>query len=358
MADDVGGAEADRRQFGDALELGDRVVEPRVDPARQIGLIGVAADHHPTAHPEPGQKHLHLRGGGVLGFVEDDERVAKGAPAHERDRRDLDFARCDPPLDLLGREHVIERVVDRPQIRIDLFLHVAGKEAEPLARLDRGTRQDQPVDLAGDQHRHRLRHREIGLARPRRAQGEDHVVAGQRLHILSLDRRARDDRLLARADHDLGRRGDLVVDDPVERGLRRHPDQRLDRRGIDVMPLVEPVVEPHQHVARARRRLGLALDHHAIAARRDMHPKPVLDRHQVAVVIPEQRPEQIGLVELQLEIGTAVERVVIGGGEVAFGHQAGISSRRRIPPRLLGSARVTLTSSMSPMRASVSTNTD
>ena len=70
----------------------------------------------------------------------------KRAAAHEGDRRDLDLARGDPPLDLLGRQHVVERVVERAQIGIDLLLHVAGQEAEPLARLDRRARQDQPVD--------------------------------------------------------------------------------------------------------------------------------------------------------------------------------------------------------------------
>ena len=46
-------------------------------------------------------------------------------------------------------QHVVERVVERAKIGIDLLLHVAGQEAEPLAGLDRGARQDQPVDAAG-----------------------------------------------------------------------------------------------------------------------------------------------------------------------------------------------------------------
>ena len=111
----------------------------------------------------------------------------------------------DAPLDLLGRQHVVERVVERAEIGIDLLLHVAGKEAEALARLDRGARQDQPVDAAADQLRHRLRDREIGLAGAGRAEREDHLVAGERFHVGGLHLRARDDRLLAGADHHLRR---------------------------------------------------------------------------------------------------------------------------------------------------------
>ena len=58
-------------------------------------------------------------------------------PAHERERRDLDRAALHEPGDDLGLEHVVERVVERPQVRVDLGQDVAGEEAEPLARLDR-----------------------------------------------------------------------------------------------------------------------------------------------------------------------------------------------------------------------------
>ena len=44
----------------------------------------------------------------------------------------------------------------------------------------------------------------------------------------------------------------------------------------------------------------------------------------MTVVIAEQRPEQVRLVEDQFEPGAAFKRliIVIGGGEIAFGHQA------------------------------------
>ena len=59
------------------------------------------------------------------------------AAAHEGQRRDLDLTRFHAVGDLLGRQHVVQRVIERPQVGIDLFLHVAGQEAQPLAGFDR-----------------------------------------------------------------------------------------------------------------------------------------------------------------------------------------------------------------------------
>src|SRR6059058_2703970 len=97
----------------------------------------VAADHHAAAHAKAGQEHFHLQRRGVLRFVKDDEGVVQRAPPHESDRRNLDLAGSDAPLYLLGREHVVERIIEWPEIGIDLLLHIAGKEAETLAGLDR-----------------------------------------------------------------------------------------------------------------------------------------------------------------------------------------------------------------------------
>ena len=74
------------------------------------------------------------------------------APAHEGERRDLDDAGLEVALDLVGRQHVVERVVERAQIGIDLLAHVAGQEAEPLAGLDRRPRQDDALDEPRSRH--------------------------------------------------------------------------------------------------------------------------------------------------------------------------------------------------------------
>src|SRR6185312_7850406 len=318
----------------------------------EIHLVRVAADDHPAAHSEAGQKHFHLQRRGVLRFVEDDEGVVERATAHEGERRDLDLARGNPALDLLGRQHVVERIVERAEIGIDLLLHIAGEEAEPLAGLDRRAREDQSIDASADQLRHRLRDREIGLTGSRGAEAEDHLVAGERFHIRSLHRRARDDRLLACADHHARRGGDFFLDDPVEIRLGGHAEHRLNRFGVDVMAVVEPVVETNQHVASPGRGIGVTLDLHAVAARSNVDSKPLLDGDQVTVVVAEQRAEQVRLLELDLEA-----RAVGNRGKVAARHQAA-AFWRTAPVMLFGPAATRVTSIISPGRAPVSTWTD
>ena len=111
-------------------------------PLRQVDLRDVAGDDHLRAEPEPRQEHLHLLGRRVLGLVEHDERVVEGATAHVRERRDLDRARREQLRHELGIHHLVERVVQRAQVRVDLVGERAGQESEPLPRLDRRAAQD------------------------------------------------------------------------------------------------------------------------------------------------------------------------------------------------------------------------
>ncbi len=106
-------------------------------PAGQVDLGDVAGDDHLRAEAEPGEEHLHLLGRRVLRLVEHDERVVERATAHVRERRDLDRAGGEQLRHELGVHHLVERVVERPQVRVDLVGQRAGQEAEPLPRLDR-----------------------------------------------------------------------------------------------------------------------------------------------------------------------------------------------------------------------------
>src|SRR5579875_1495705 len=96
---------------------------------RQVHLGDVAGDHHAGAEPEPGQEHLHLLGGGVLRLVQDDERVVQRPSAHVRQGGDLDGARGHQAGDRVGVEHVVQRVVQRAQVRVDLLVQGPGQEA-------------------------------------------------------------------------------------------------------------------------------------------------------------------------------------------------------------------------------------
>ena len=105
--------------------------------------------------------------------------MVERAPAHEGERRDLDHAGLQAAVDVARLHEVVERVVDRAQIGIDLVAHVAGQEAQALAGLDRGARQDQPLGVALLQQRDRVADREPGLAGAGRPLGEDEFVAAQ-----------------------------------------------------------------------------------------------------------------------------------------------------------------------------------
>ena len=122
---------------------------PDREPPGEIDLGDVAGDDDLGPESEAREEHLHLLGRGVLRLVENDERVVERATAHVRERRDLDDARLHQLRDRLDVHHVVQRVVQRPQVRVDLVVQRAGQEAQTLACLDRRTGQDDAADLLG-----------------------------------------------------------------------------------------------------------------------------------------------------------------------------------------------------------------
>ena len=195
-------------------------IRPERWSRRQVDLGDVAGDDHARVEAEPGEEHLHLLGAGVLRLVEDHEGVVEGAAAHEGERRDLDHAALEVAVDPVGVEHVVERVEERPQVGVDLGLDVAGQEAEPLAGLDRGPGEDDPLHLAFGQRRGGHRHREEGLAGAGGADAEGDRVAADRVDVALLVERLRRDLGVAVAPDD-------VVEDLgralVRRRARRSP---------------------------------------------------------------------------------------------------------------------------------------
>ena len=220
--------------------------------------------------------------------------MGQRAAAHEGQRRDLDLAVGHAADHLVGRHHVVQRVVERAQIGIDLLLHVAGQEAEPLAGLDRRAGQHDAVDLAGLQHRDRLGDREIGLAGAGRADAEHHLVRGQRLHVGGLAGAARPDRAAPGAD----RRQVRQRQARIVLGVGQ-PDRRLDLAAADASPRSS---RRHSAVQRGLRRLDprrVAGDRDAVAAAGQPHAQRLLDPDQMPVVVAEQQRQQRVVVELQ-----------------------------------------------------------
>jgi hypothetical protein len=126
--------------------------------------------------PQAGEEHLHLRARGVLRLVQDHEGVLQRAPAHVRQRGDLDGAALHRPAQPVGRDHVLQRVVQRAQVRIDLLLQVARQEAQVLAGLHGGARQDDALHPLLEERVHRHGDGQVGLTGPRRPDPHRDVV--------------------------------------------------------------------------------------------------------------------------------------------------------------------------------------
>ena len=113
--------------------------DPLEDPGRlnqagplvgQIDLGDVAGNDRFGILSQTGQQHLHLLGGGVLCLVEDDEGVVQRTPAHIGKRCDLDIAALKIALVILRPEHVKQRIIERPQIGIDLVLQISRQKSQ------------------------------------------------------------------------------------------------------------------------------------------------------------------------------------------------------------------------------------
>src|SRR5262249_56435177 len=75
----------------DPCDSGDHALsfhEPRASSRRQVDLSYVAGDYRFRSKSNASQKHLHLLGGGVLRFVQNDKCIRQSSSAHKRQRRD------------------------------------------------------------------------------------------------------------------------------------------------------------------------------------------------------------------------------------------------------------------------------
>ena len=255
---------------------------------RQVDLCDVARDDGAAAEPEAREKHLHLLGRRVLGLVEDHERVVERAAAHEGKRRDLDDVALEHPADFLVAEDVVERVVQRAEIRVHLLGEVARQEAELLARLDRGTAEDDALDLHLEQRGRGHRDREVGLSGARGPDRENDVVLEDRLQVFLLAHVPRRDDLTER-------RPDRAILEEVDERRGRLFLQDADR-GIQIgllrlVAALDELREVGQKPRRESRALRVARDRNLSAARGDLDAEGVFEEPKVFVVDTEERAE-------------------------------------------------------------------
>ena len=175
----------------DALQTSHRVDQSAAHVRRQIDLRRVAGNDDFRVHAHARQKHLHLRDGRVLRFVENDERIVQRPAAHVGQRNHLDQILLGVAANLVVIHHLAQGIQQRPQVRIDFRLQVARQKAQAFAGFDRRPHQhDFPNQLLLQRGR-RHRHGQIGFARAGRADAQNQVVLGDRLDVFGLARRPR-----------------------------------------------------------------------------------------------------------------------------------------------------------------------
>ena len=221
-------------------------------------------------------------------------------PAHERQRRDLDGAALDQLPRPVEVHHVVERVVERPEIGVHLLREVAGQEAELLARLDRRTREHDAregvLHQLGDGHRHR----QIRLPGPGRTDAEDDVEVPDGVDVGFLVDALRRDDALVRGDED-GVEEDVLQ---ARRAIAGEDAERvLHVGGVDRVALLEEAVELRQRAAGQLARDRVAVDGERPVAHVDAHAELALEELHVLVVLAEQLPEQGLVPELERDGG-------------------------------------------------------
>ena len=288
-----------------------------------VGTHHLIADLH-AADVAPAIRHHHLR----------IERLR--STSHECQRRDLDRAIRHEPLELLRLEHVVERVVERPEIRIDLLLERAGQKAETLAGLDRGPRQDDPADLLVEERAHGERNGEVRLARAGRADGEHDVVRADQVDVLLLLRALRRDRATG------ARREDGVAEHALDRGAAGIALEELhgahDVIGGQCLAGERQVVELLEGALRDVDRGLVALDRDLVAAQVDLRARGALDQLEAGVVAADEGLQCLGIVECELLAPDGLGLRHDGRPRIACAHMPGTALPRlvEVMERLLG----------------------
>ena len=124
VADDVACGEVDKFDPVHALEDGHGDVKTGAPVRSQVFLRSITSDDCVRAETEPGEKHLHLFRCRVLCLIEDDVGIVEGSSAHISERRDLDQAFFHVCLELFRSHDLIEGIVKRAEIGIDLALQI------------------------------------------------------------------------------------------------------------------------------------------------------------------------------------------------------------------------------------------
>src|SRR4030095_6036584 len=105
------------------------------------------------------------------------------AATHVSEWRDLNCLSRDVTLELVGLEHVVKCIVERPQIWGDFFLQISRQKTKRFTCFYRWSSQDNSSDVFLFQRRHRHRDSQISFAGAGGAEAKNDVVFLNRLEI-------------------------------------------------------------------------------------------------------------------------------------------------------------------------------
>ena len=170
----------------DPFQYPQSIVQAGARPLRQILLRHITGDDRLGAKTDTGQEHLHLRRCGILRLIQNHKGVVQRAAAHVGKRRHLNESLLHVFLEGLRSHDLIESVIERTQIRINLALQISRQKAQLLPGFNGRTGQYDPVHLVGLKGCDCFRHGKIGLAGTGGTHAEnDHLVVNG-LHIFLL----------------------------------------------------------------------------------------------------------------------------------------------------------------------------
>ena len=180
MTDDVNRLEAHDADALHASQDSARLSQPRGCSAQQIDLLKIPRHHHARAEAKTREEHLHLRARRILRLIKNDKCVIERASAHIGKRRNLNQLTAHHLLIALRTEDVLQRIVERAQIWVDLLRQVTRQKAQMLSRLHRGTRENDAADFAVAECCHRHNDSEVGLSCSSRAHAKCHSMFADR----------------------------------------------------------------------------------------------------------------------------------------------------------------------------------
>ena len=180
----------------------------------------------------------------------------------------------------LGAQHVVQSVIQWPQIGVNLVLQIAGQKAQALPGLHRRSGQNDPVHSPLPESGYGGGHSQVGFAGTGRTHTHGDGVLLDGLHILLLAYGLGLDGLaLGRnTDHITGHLGNLVVISRLDQG-----DEVSDLLLIDDFSLGGQGHEALDGAGRLVRRLLLTGDFQIRAPVQDLDPKLLLNAMDILI---------------------------------------------------------------------------